>query len=428
MPAFAVRGKDVKAAVRGFCLAAAFALPFAPAAAADAAGGASRIDVGMVYIDPEVRPRLLPAAAIFDEHDEARTRNPLAEDLLEGLTRWRERWGDLPQIEVPEGSTLRRGDSGERVRLLRARLGLDAGEEFDRELARSVRDYRRAHGLPPGSEADSETLRSLNRGAAHYERLILINLERAKALPVDPGRRYVLVDVAAARLWLYEDGEPVETMRVIVGKEEEQTPMMAGLIRYAMVNPYWNIPPDLVRDRIAPVVLKEGLSYLERRRFEVLSDWSRNAVPVPPERVDWRAVAAGTKELRVRQLPGEGNMMGEIKFMFPNRFGVYLHDTPDRELFDQPGRRFSSGCVRVEDARRLARWLFGRMPRAEDPDRETRVDLDEPVPVYITYMTAAPSRDGIAFRDDPYGRDAPLLAALERRERGSGGSSAAARR
>ncbi len=112
----------------------------------------------------------------------------------------------------------------------------------------------------------------------------------------------------------------------------------------------------------------------------------------------------------MRQLPGPGNSMGDIKFMMPNDYGIYLHDTPDKALFQKEDRWISNGCVRVEDARRLAKWLFGNMPRGSDPDAEERVDLERPVPVYITYMTAGASHGGVVFRKDPYGRDAALLA------------------
>ncbi len=367
----------------------------------------------MVYIDPELEPRDRGDYR-YDSRAASRA-NSLVAGLRDGLSEYRGRWSGLPQIEIPAGPTLRRGDSGERVRLLRHRLGLEEEGEFDRDLALEVESYRRAHGLGSGAHADAKTIASLNLGTAHYERIILANLERARALPADPGERYILVDAAAARLWLYEDGEAVDTMRVIVGKESEhtQTPMLAGLIRYAMVNPYWNVPPDLVRDKIAPGVLAEGFGYLRARRYEILSDWTEDASVLAPDEVDWEAIADGREELRVRQLPGPDNGMGQIKFMFPNRFGVYLHDTPDKSLFEHEERRFSSGCVRLEDARRLARWLFGEMPRGASPDREERVDLKEPVPVYITYFTAAPSGDGIVFRDDPYGRDTALLARLE---------------
>ena len=239
--------------------------------------------------------------------------------------------------------------------------------------------------------------------------LIRLNMDRARALPANPGRRYILVDTAAARLFLYEDGRVRDSMKVVVGKSSEQTPMMAGMIRYAMVNPYWNIPPDLAQTSVAPEVLKKGISYLRTKRYEVLSDWSENARVVPPKSVDWKAVAAGRQEIRVRQLPGKGNAMGKMKFMFPNDLGIYLHDTPEKELFAKADRRFSSGCVRVEDAARLAKWLFGKPLVAKSNAPEQRVNLPQPVPVFITYFTAAPQGQTIAFRRDVYDRDGALL-------------------
>jgi len=247
-------------------------------------------------------------------------------------------------------------------------------------------------------------------GDRQAEQVLRVNLERARALPANPGKRYVLVD-AAARLWMYEDGRPVDSMRVVVGKSDNQTPMMAGLIRFAMVNPYWNVPPDLVQDRVAPNVLKQGVSYLAGKKYEVLSGWSEDAQVLDPETIDWEAVAAGREKLRVRQLPGDDNAMGKVKFMFPNERGIYLHDTPDKQLLREESRQFSAGCVRLEDASRLAEWMFGKQVLG-GADTDARVDLAAPVPVYITYMTAAPEGERIAFRDDPYKRDAIQMAQL----------------
>ncbi|WP_245409609.1 L,D-transpeptidase family protein [Allosphingosinicella vermicomposti] len=241
------------------------------------------------------------------------------------------------------------------------------------------------------------------------ERQILnLNLDRLRTLPAQG--RYVLVDAAAQRLYLYDNGKVQDSMRVVVGKESQQTPMMAGFIRYTAVNPYWNVPPDLVAERIAPHVLSSGLPYLQSRGYEILSDWSDNAVPVDPTRIDWRAVANGATQLRVRQKPGPANAMGRMKFMFPNKLGVYLHDTPDKDLFGDSDRRASAGCVRLEDAPRLARWLYGKPVAVPRGKPEQRLDLPKPVPVYITYLTAAADKGRIAFRDDIYNRDGIQLA------------------
>lgn len=248
---------------------------------------------------------------------------------------------------------------------------------------------------------------------ARYEALLLANMARARQIPTDPGRRFILVDAASARLFLYEGGQVRESMEVVVGRPRYPTPMMAGVIRYAVYNPYWNIPVDLVRDDFAPRVLRQGVAALEAQRLEVLSDWSHAARPVDPASVDWTAVAAGRQLLRVRQKPGGDNMMGQVKLMLPNELGIYLHDTPHRWAFEAEQRTFSSGCVRLERADPLARRLLGSAaPTAPPPSPEHRIDLPEPVPVFITYFTAWPTAGGLDVRRDPYRRDGPLLAAL----------------
>ncbi len=243
---------------------------------------------------------------------------------------------------------------------------------------------------------------------------IAVNLERARLLPPATSGRYVLVNAAAQRLDMVEaGGRPSDTMRVVVGKPEQPTPMMAALIRFTSLNPYWNVPVDLVAERVAPFVVKEGLSFLRAKGYQVLSDWTDDARPVDPATIDWKAVAGGRTEIRVRQLPGPNNSMGAMKFMFPNEQGVYLHDTPSTELFSEAARLFSGGCVRLEAAPRLAAWLYGEPLRAKGARPEQQVSLPEPVPVYLTYLTAVPDQGGqVAFLEDSYGRDAERLAEL----------------
>lgn len=248
------------------------------------------------------------------------------------------------------------------------------------------------------------------------------NLERARALPVDLGRRFILVDIAAQRLWMYQDGRPVDSMKVVVGKPSDPTPPMAALVRYAVFRPYWNVPPDLVAHRMAPKVLKQGVGYFHSQRLEALSSWNdARAKRINPARVNWRAVAAGRVTLRVRQLPGPDNMMGQIKFMFPNPKGVYLHDSPLKNLFAGEQRLASAGCVRLEDASRLGRWLLGDavvQQGVQPGPPETKANLPRPVPVYLAYLTAAPTGQGLSLRKDIYNRDAALIAQLDRRARG----------
>jgi murein L,D-transpeptidase YcbB/YkuD len=212
-------------------------------------------------------------------------------------------------------------------------------------------------------------------------------------------------------------------MVVVVGKPKYPTPMMSAYVRYASLNPYWFVPPDLAAERIAPKVLKQGLRYLDELGYQVLNDWDEHPQIIDPKTIDWKAVADGKTEVLIRQLPGPHNSMGRMKFMFPNEAGVYLHDNPERELFSEASRLYSGGCVRLEDAARLGRWLFGRDLDWEAAGTEEKVPLADPVPVYITYLTAMPEGSSIAYYDDVYGRDAKRLAAMS-----SSGSSAVATR
>jgi murein L,D-transpeptidase YcbB/YkuD len=204
---------------------------------------------------------------------------------------------------------------------------------------------------------------------------------------------------------MYEDGRVQDHMKVVVGKRDTPTPMLAGTIHFVTFNPYWNIPTDVASKNVAPLVLKRGTDYLRAARYEVASHWSREAAVLDPETIDWKAVADGTREVHVRQLPGPENMMGAVKFGFYNELGIYLHDTPFKELLDKPKRNFSLGCVRVEDAERLARWMLRREPVAPSSEPEQYVKLDKGIPVYITYLTARADGGELAFVDDVYGRD-----------------------
>jgi murein L,D-transpeptidase YcbB/YkuD len=242
-------------------------------------------------------------------------------------------------------------------------------------------------------------------------RLIALNLQRARALPSGKGR-FIVVNAAEQRLYMWENGQPFDSMRVVVGKPKYPTPMMAALIRFASLNPYWYVPPDLAAERIAPNVVKRGLKYLDELGYQVLSDWVPDSQIIDPKTIDWKAVAGGKVEVRIRQLPGPHNSMGRMKFMFPNEAGVYLHDNPERELFTEASRLYSGGCVRLEDAARLGRWLFGYDLDWESAGTEQRVPLQTFVPVYITYLTAVPDGSSIAYFDDVYGRDAARVAAL----------------
>lgn len=375
----------------------------------------------VTYIDEELRPaapgaeRLAADGSPVQRLRTLHEKNPLYEELRTGLARYRRDWSALPQVPVPAGPALAAGSRGPRVTRLRERLAVPAkaGSQatFDAALGKAVESFRRAHGMSAAPVADSATIAALNRGAAHYEGIIIANLDRLRALPLD-GDPYVLVDTAEARLRMIEGGQEVDSMRVIVGKPGMATPLLAGYISFAVINPYWNVPPDLVRKTVAPAVIREGPDVLRRRNFVLSADW-RSTDRIDPARVDWQAVAAGRESVWVRQLPGGRNMMGDIKFMLPNDMGIYLHDTPDKALFARSDRRLSSGCVRVEDARRLAAWLFRRPVLGSDTAPDKRIDLPRPVPVFITYLTASAPAGQVRFRPDVEQRQSKPLAARD---------------
>jgi murein L,D-transpeptidase YcbB/YkuD len=223
-----------------------------------------------------------------------------------------------------------------------------------------------------------------------------------------PGKgRAILVDVAGAQLMMLEDGKVADRMKVIVGKKTAATPLLAGTIHYVTFNPYWHIPQDVARRKVAPIVLKRGVAYLKAARYQTVAGFGGDKEePVDPESIDWKAVASGDIEVNIRQLSGPNNMMGAMKFGFVNDYGIFLHDTPHKNLFAKAKRNLSLGCVRVEHPERLAQWLLGREPTPPGDGSEQLVQLDKGVPIYVSYLTAQPGEEGtIAFADDVYGLD-----------------------
>jgi murein L,D-transpeptidase YcbB/YkuD len=238
---------------------------------------------------------------------------------------------------------------------------------------------------------------------------VLTSLDRARERPFQD--KYVMVDAAAARLYMIEDGRIVDSMKVVVGKAgpQTQTPMLASTIYYATLNPYWHVSPELVRSLTAKNVLEQGVGYLKSHGYQVMPADPNDDTILDPTKVDWHAVADGTLQVRVRELPGPANSMGRVKFGFPNAQDIYLHDTPGKELFSQDDRDLSHGCIRLQDAERLARWMMGRDPQTASDAPEQNVPLPTPVPIYITYLTAQAHDGQLSFVDDIYGRDAEAM-------------------
>lgn len=250
---------------------------------------------------------------------------------------------------------------------------------------------------------------AMQANGGQLDQRVLASLDRARDIP--PQGRYVMIDTAGARLYMIEEGQIADSMKVVVGKADPstQTPMIASTIYYATLNPYWHVSADMVRSLIARNVLSEGLGYLRSHGYQVL-DPDGSGQLLDPAKVNWRAVAAGEQIVQVRQLPGPLNSMGRIKIPFPNGSDIYLHDTPNKDVFSQEDRSLSHGCIRLQDAGRLGRWLMQRNPETASRDPEQNVLLPSPVPIYVTYLTAQVKDGQLTLLDDTYRRDTQVAA------------------
>jgi murein L,D-transpeptidase YcbB/YkuD len=363
-----------------------------------------------------------------------RPHQPEYAELVKALAGYREilRQGGWP--EVPGRSRLRRGDRGARVAVLRRRLRItgdlhgSAGRKpvYNRAVATAVARFQARHGLLSDGIVGAATLAALNVPVQVRIRQIQLNLERYRWLPQEFGPRYIYVNIPDYKLYAYDGGKPVLKMRVVVGDEyENATPVFADSMTFVVFRPYWYVPQRILVEELIPRIRKKR-SYLVRHNFEVL-DAKRESSVLNPRRIKWSRV--DPTKIRMRQKPGSTNHLGLVKFMFPNQFAVYLHDTPTRKLFTRPERTLSHGCVWVEKPVELAEYvLAGQDDWNEKKIRDAMetahsagdggsadgptVTLVRPVPVYIVYLTAL-VRDGVLnFRRDPYGKDREAIARL----------------
>jgi L,D-transpeptidase YcbB len=363
--------------------------------------------------------KLLPIEPEYDH-----LRNALAE------YRNLERKGGWPS--VPKGLVLKKGDKDKRVATLRKRLMITGDcaatvnesdpefDQFDDSLELAVKKFQKRHGLDTNSTADSLTVAALNVPVGERVRQIVLNMERWRWLPQALGQRYIAVNVANFELDVIEDMQSVLTMRVIVGKAYHSTPFISDKMTYLVLNPYWNVPPSIAAKELAPLARKNP-GYFAKNNMKVYKGWGADALEVDPATVNWAKVTEKNIPYQIQQMPGSKNSLGRIKFMFPNKFNVYLHDTPSRELFKKLERVFSHGCIRIEKPIELALYLLRDDPKwsrekildALKTNEERTVRLPEPIPVYVLYWTAWSDESGaVSFRRDIYDRDKPLADAL----------------
>jgi len=317
---------------------------------------------------------------------------------------------------LPLGTDLKAPAESALVSLLRRRLvaegelapDLAAGDLFDAPVEAAVRNFQRRHGLLVDGHVGPATLAALNITASDRVRQIQTNLERLRAMPRSwPGDR-IEAQTAFQTLTLYRDDKQTLASRVIVGAPNHPTPVLAAEVQRVVLNPPWDVPASIVRREIQPR-LRRDPSYLARNHFVILG---RDGGDAAGQDLDWRQTDVLAMGWRLRQLPGPWNALGSVMLDMPNPFDVYLHDTPGRNLFALPQRALSHGCVRVEAARDLAAAVLGApLP---PPGGATRgIPLATPLPVFFLYQTARVDEDGtVEFRDDIYGRDARLAAAL----------------
>ncbi|MGI9333150.1 MAG: L,D-transpeptidase family protein [Gammaproteobacteria bacterium] len=341
---------------------------------------------------------------------------------------------------VTTGKTLEFGVSGPRVEALRARLEAEgfiegdgetgtifeaAGDDnedaeapyFDEALEQAVKQFQARYRLAVDGRAGPKTLAAMNIPVAARIDQIRVNLERARWVLHDLDDVFVLVDIAGFQLHEYRDNGVEWSTRVQVGRPYRKTPVFKSKIEYMVVNPTWTVPPTILRKDVLPAV-REDPEYLRRKNIGV---FSRSGEPIDPGTVDWSQYASGGFPYRLRQAAGRGNALGRVKFIFPNDYAVYLHETPSQHLFDRASRAFSSGCIRVQEpmglAERLLRnspsWSMARFETAIASGKTRTVMLDEPVTVMLMYWTVSVPEEGVVeFKNDIYNRDRAVLEGL----------------
>lgn len=321
---------------------------------------------------------------------------------------------------VPRGPALSPGATGPRVVALRHRLAAEAlvpvaqTPAFDAALVDGVKRFQDGHGLPPTGKVDEATLAELNVPVETRIQTVILNLERLRWMRRTPAPKSLTVNIPAFELELRDAGNAVLTSRIVVGKSWSPTPVFSDEVVSVILNPAWNVPESVTKDEIAPALAKDP-GYLASKHMRLF----RGDEEVDPASVDWSGDLAG---ISVRQDPGSDNALGRIKFQMPNKYDVYLHDTPSGHLFARETRAFSHGCIRVEKPLELALALLGdqsdwpqtRIEEVIASEKTTEVKLTHPVPIDIAYFTAWTTPSGeLRFGPDVYGLDRELAAALK---------------
>jgi L,D-transpeptidase YcbB len=347
------------------------------------------------------------------------------------LARYRE---DLSKAEWPRvsaGPKIKKGSTSGRVAELRKRLeasgdltadGTTVRDLFDDNLEQAVILFQKHHGLDPDGAVGRETINALNVSLKQRVRQMELNLERLRWILGGLEERFIVVNIANFQLDVIENDKSVLSMKVVVGKPYLKTPVFTARMTYIVINPVWNIPDSIARKEILKKI-NEDPKYLSGQNIKVFRGWDPQEQPIDPEDIDWSKVSEKSLPYRFRQEPGPLNPLGNLKFILPNEFDVYLHDTPSKGLFSRSTRTFSHGCIRIEKPLELAEYLFRDDPgwsqkelsAAIEKRNERIVTIPHPVIVHFLYLTAWVDENGtVQFRNDIYERDAGLDEALRR--------------
>jgi len=329
---------------------------------------------------------------------------------------------------VPLGESIRPGMTDPRIPAIRARLSITDGASnevgatqtqlYGNALVEAVKRFQARQGLDADGVIGSTTIVAMNVPIQERINSIILAMERLRWMPENLGQQYLIVNIAGFELRRVNAGKVEERMAVVVGKPYHRTPVFSDRIRFLEFNPYWNVPPDIAVNEELPI-LRRNPAGLSAQGFEVV----RGNQVTDPSSVDWSNVGPGHFPYQLRQRPGPNNALGRVKFMFPNSHNVYLHDSPAHSLFERTVRAFSHGCIRLSRPLDLAEqvlrvggvqgWTKDRINNVVASTKTTVVNLREPLPVHITYLTAWADDGAANFRQDIYGHDAKLLAALE---------------
>lgn len=336
--------------------------------------------------------------------------------------------GGWPQIKA--GPKMRLGRQDRRVPVLRWRLvisgdmpldQLSADEIFDAVLSEAVRKFQRRHGLIVDGVVGKRTRAMLNVPVENRILQLKANMERWWRMPIDLGTRYLMVNIPNYQLHIVENHTVVKSMRAIVGKQDRRTPVFSTKMTYLELNPYWNVPRKIAIRDLLPRI-QNNPQFLIRQRIQVFKSWKVDARELDPLAVDWKRYSKENFPLRLRQKPVRSNALGQVKFIFPNRYSVYIHDTPGKALFRRHKRSYSSGCVRIEEPFALAEYLLkdqqwdrSKILRRVQTNKRKVIALKSPIPVHLVYFTSWIDDTGKThFREDLYGRDQRLYKEIAR--------------